>query len=80
MLFPRALLLSQRAELSAAHPCEELQLQRDLPSAPLLWAEQIQGPPSLHIHLALKPFTVFVALLWKLSNSFMSFLYCGAQS
>uniref|UniRef100_A0A8B9T4B1 Calmodulin-binding domain-containing protein n=1 Tax=Anas platyrhynchos TaxID=8839 RepID=A0A8B9T4B1_ANAPL len=26
-----------------------------------------------------RPFTIFVALLWTLSNSFTSFLYCGAQ-
>jgi len=27
-----------------------------------------------------RPFTIFVALLWTLSNSLMFFLYCGAQN
>uniref|UniRef100_A0A8C3C107 Ig-like domain-containing protein n=1 Tax=Cairina moschata TaxID=8855 RepID=A0A8C3C107_CAIMO len=27
-----------------------------------------------------RPFTIFIALLWALSSSLMSFLYCGAQN
>ena len=30
--------------------------------------------------LPFKPFTIFAALLWTLSNSFTSFLYCSAQT
>ena len=33
-------------------PCEELQLPWGLPSAPMLWAEQTQGPQLLLIHFA----------------------------
>jgi len=33
----------------------------------------------LLIHLALRPFSIFVALLWMPSNGFMSFLHCGTQ-
>jgi len=42
-----------RAQRCSSAPCEELQPPWGLPSAPLFWAEQTQGPQPLLTHLAL---------------------------
>jgi len=76
-LFPRAQSLSWRAELSAApsFPFRCFRLPWVLPSAPLLWAEQTQGPRPLLISGALQtlhhPCT---------ACSFISYLRCGIRS
>ena len=45
-----------RAQRCPSAPCEELQLPWGLPSAPLLCAEQTQGPQPLLIRLPLQTF------------------------
>ena len=81
MPFPRALSLSHRAELSAAPPL------------PVRSCSHHEAPPQLLCSGRSKPrvlssssqfftprlFTISVVLLWMLSNSFKSFMYCGTQ-
>ena len=64
MQFPRAPSLSQRAELSAAPLLPVRSCSRDAasPQPALLCAEHTQGPQLLLTHLALRSFTIFVAL------------------
>lgn len=59
--------------------CPESRAQR-CPSALLLWAVQTEGPQPLLTRLAFTPFTISVALLWVLSSSFMTILYCSAHT
>jgi len=60
--FPRALSLSQRAELSAAPPLPVRSCSRHQAS---------QGPQPLLIYLVLPTLHISVAFLWTLSNSFI---------
>jgi len=69
-----------RAQRCPSSPCVELQPPWGLPSAPLLWAECTQGARLLLLHFALRLFTISVALIWTLYNSFMSCLYCDIQN
>ena len=69
-----------RAQRCPSPPCEELQPPSGLPSAPLLCAEQPQGPKPPLIHLPLHTLPHLGALLWILSHSFLSFMSCGAKS
>ena len=65
MPFPRALSLSQRAELSAAPPLPVRSCSRHQasPQPALLCAEQTKGSP--HVSPS-RSFPIFVALLWRL--------------
>ena len=81
MLFHRALLLSQTAELSTTLcSLRELQPPSGLPSAPLLCAERTQGPQCSSYNFPSGPFPSSAALLWMLSDGFMSVLYCSPRS
>lgn len=82
--FPQVLLLSpkRRAQgLPFCFPLEEtVGLHEISLQSPLLWDEQNKRPHSLLSLLPLRPCIIFVVLFWVLSNSFMLFLYCGAQN
>ena len=82
MLFPRALSLSHRAELSAAPPLPVRSCSRHEASPQLLCSALSKpGDLSCSSHtLPSRPFSISGALLWMLSNSFMSFLYGGDQN
>jgi len=82
MRFPRAVSLSRRAKLSAAPPLPVRSCSRHEASPQLLYSGlNSPGDPCCSSHiLPLMPLCTFVALLWTLSNSCMSFFYCGTQS
>ena len=48
-------------------------------ASPQLLCSGLSKPRGLS-HALYRPFPIFVALLWMLSNSFMSFLHCGTQT
>ena len=81
MPFPQALSLSQRAELSAAsllpvRSCSCHEASPQLLCSGLNRARDLSHSSYL---LPSKQFTIIIALLWVLSNSFISFLYCGTH-
>ena len=81
MLFPRALSLSPRAELSAAPPLPVRSCSRHeaSPQPALLWAEQTQGPQPLLAHLLLQTLHYLCSPPLIISNGFMFFLHCESQ-
>ena len=82
MPFPRALSLSHRAELSAAPPLPVRSCSHHEASPQLLCSALSQPRDLSHSSYILPSglYTSFIALLWRLSNSFMSFSYCGTQT
>ena len=76
------LSLSQRAELSAAPLLPVRSCRRHEASPPLL-CSALSTPRDLSCSshtLLYRTFIIFVVLLWMLTNSFVSFLYCGTQN
>ena len=69
-----------RAQCCPSAPCEELQPPWGLPSATLDLTNKPNDFNCSSYDLPSRPFPFFVALLWMLSNSFMSFLYCGVHN
>ena len=71
--FPWSLSLSPESGVQHYFPREELLAAIRPPSSLLCFELRDLSCPS-------RPFTIFVVLLWILSDSFTSFLYCGPQN
>lgn len=82
MLFPQALSLSQRA--SSVLPLRSLWWAAAIIRSPLsLPSSGLNTPRDLSwflVPLALKPFAIFIALLWTFTNTFVCFLFCGTSA
>ena len=81
MPLPQILCLSpeDRDKCCPSTPCRSCRLPWGLPSV----SSRLNKPRSLSHSsyiLTSRPLIIFVAILWTLAGSFMSFLYCGAQT
>ena len=82
MPFPRALSLSHRAELNAAPPVLMRSCSRHeaSPQPALLWAKYATDLSCFSSILSPRPFTIFEALFWMLSRTFLIFLKRNSES